>query len=48
MRARLKLAHDIAKALQTTIDDLSIFEDAQTISNIYGQAPDSAGLKVEA
>jgi len=24
----LKLAHDIAKALQTTIDDLFIFEDA--------------------
>ena len=23
----LKLAHDIAKALQTTIDDLFIFED---------------------
>ncbi|MGD6850498.1 MAG: helix-turn-helix transcriptional regulator [Candidatus Bathyarchaeia archaeon] len=23
----LKLAHDIAKALQTTIDDLYIFED---------------------
>ncbi len=25
----LKLAHDIAKALQTTIDDLFIFEDSQ-------------------
>ncbi len=24
----LKLAHDIAKALQTTIDDLFIFDDA--------------------
>ncbi len=24
----LKLAHDIARALQTTIDDLFIFEDA--------------------
>ena len=24
----LKLAHDIAEALQTTIDDLFIFEDA--------------------
>ena len=24
----LKLAHDIAKAFQTTIDDLFIFEDA--------------------
>jgi putative transcriptional regulator len=24
----LKLAHDIAKALQTTIDDLFIFEDS--------------------
>ncbi len=24
----LKLAHDIAKALQTTIDDLFLFEDA--------------------
>lgn len=24
----LKLAHDIAKALQTTIDDLFVFEDA--------------------
>jgi putative transcriptional regulator len=24
----LKLAHDIAKALQTTIDDLFIFEEA--------------------
>ncbi len=24
----LKLAHDVAKALQTTIDDLFIFEDA--------------------
>jgi putative transcriptional regulator len=24
----LRLAHDIAKALQTTIDDLFIFEDA--------------------
>jgi len=24
----LKLAHDITKALQTTIDDLFIFEDA--------------------
>jgi len=28
----LKLAHDIAKALQTTIDDLFIFEDSNTLS----------------
>ena len=26
----LKLAHDIAKALQTTIDDLFIFEESNT------------------
>jgi DNA-binding XRE family transcriptional regulator len=28
----LKLAHDIAKALQTTIDDLFIFEESNTVS----------------
>ena len=28
----LKLAHDIAKALQTTIDDLFIFEETNTVS----------------
>jgi len=28
----LKLAHDIAKALQTTIDDLFIFEDTNAVS----------------
>ena len=27
----LKLAHDIAKALQTTIDDLFIFEDNEIL-----------------
>jgi putative transcriptional regulator len=28
----LKLAHDIAKALETTIDDLFIFEDTNEVS----------------
>jgi putative transcriptional regulator len=29
----LKLAHDIAKALSTTIDDLFIFEESKTVSS---------------
>lgn len=33
----LKLAHDIAKALQTTIDDLFIFDDTNTVSASQGR-----------
>jgi len=33
----LKLAHDIAKALQTTIDDLFIFEDNNKASTSEGR-----------
>ena len=33
----LKLAHDIAKALQTTIDDLFIFEDSNKASTGEGR-----------
>jgi len=33
----LKLAHDIAKALQTTIDDLFIFEDSNKSSTSEGR-----------
>ena len=33
----LKLAHDIAKALQTTIDDLFIFEESNTVSTSKGK-----------
>jgi len=33
----LKLAHDIAKALQTTIDDLFIFEDSNKASTSEGR-----------
>ena len=33
----LKLAHDIAKALQTTIDDLFIFEEGNTVSASKGR-----------
>ncbi len=33
----LKLAHDIAKALQTTIDDLFIFEETDTASVSQGR-----------
>jgi putative transcriptional regulator len=33
----LKLAHDIAKALQTTIDDLFIFEESNTVSASRGR-----------
>ena len=33
----LKLAHDIAKALQTTIDDLFIFEESNTVSASKGR-----------
>jgi putative transcriptional regulator len=33
----LKLAHDIAKALQTTIDDLFIFEDTNTVTASQGR-----------
>jgi putative transcriptional regulator len=33
----LKLAHDIAKALQTTIDDLFIFEDNNKASTGEGR-----------
>jgi len=32
----LKLAHEIAKALQTTIDELFSFEDEETISEQEG------------
>ena len=33
----LKLAHDIAKALQTTIDDLFIFEESNSVATIKGR-----------
>ena len=33
----LKLAHDIAEALQTTIDDLFIFEETDTASVSRGR-----------
>ena len=33
----LKLAHDIAKALQTTIDDLFIFEESNPASTSKGR-----------
>ncbi len=33
----LKLAHDIAKALQTTIDDLFIFEESNAVSTGKGR-----------
>ena len=33
----LKLAHDIAKALETTIDDLFIFEESNTVSASKGR-----------
>jgi putative transcriptional regulator len=33
----LKLAHDIAKALHTTIDDLFIFEESNTVSASKGK-----------
>ena len=33
----LKLAHDIAKALKTTIDNLFIFEESNTVSTIKGK-----------
>jgi putative transcriptional regulator len=33
----LKLAHDIAKALQTTIDNLFIFEDSNKASTSEGR-----------
>jgi DNA-binding XRE family transcriptional regulator len=33
----LKLAHDIAKALQTSIDDLFIFEESNSFSTSKGR-----------